>query len=245
MKRFLLTLAALAAFWSATVAYAVIIIRGPVLSPAGYTPPGTTIAWFKADAIVGLSNDDPVSTWEDSQNANDVTASGSLRPLYKTNLQNSLPGVRFDGTDDYLISSAFGSAETQPNTVYIVATIRNGSVTHYLFDGGGSTRHMIYWEQGSTAFKAYAGSFTSGTSHTAGSVFQLTVEFNGSSSQIWLNGTGSGTSDAGSHDLGEIVLGAATGGGAVGAVDIFEVLVDAATRDSAVETYLKNKWGTP
>lgn len=63
--------------------------------------------WFKADAITGLSDGDPVATWEDSSTNNrDATQStAGNRPLYKTGIVNSLPVVRFDGSNDYLITS--------------------------------------------------------------------------------------------------------------------------------------------
>jgi hypothetical protein len=63
--------------------------------------------WLKADAITGLSNNDPVTTWGDeSGNNRDATQSTSgAKPLYKTGIQNSLPGVLFDGTDDYMLAN--------------------------------------------------------------------------------------------------------------------------------------------
>jgi hypothetical protein len=58
--------------------------------------------WLDADAITGLVNNDPVATWADqSGNANDATqATAGARPVYKTNIVNGLPVVRFDATDD-------------------------------------------------------------------------------------------------------------------------------------------------
>ncbi|MEI6462224.1 MAG: fibronectin type III domain-containing protein [bacterium] len=63
--------------------------------------------WLKADAIVGLNNNDPVTTWTDSSgNANATQSTASYKPLYITNSINSLPAVRFDGSDDYLSTTA-------------------------------------------------------------------------------------------------------------------------------------------
>jgi hypothetical protein len=71
--------------------------------------------WFKADAIIGLSDGDPVSTWEDSGSGNrDGTAAGSARPTYKTGILNGLPIVRFDGLTNVLTlgdDSALTAAE--------------------------------------------------------------------------------------------------------------------------------------
>lgn len=61
------------------------------------------ILWLKADAL-GLSDNDPVASWTDSsgEGNNAVQASGSAQPLFKTNVLNSLPVIRFDGSDDSL-----------------------------------------------------------------------------------------------------------------------------------------------
>lgn len=59
--------------------------------------------WYEADAIVGLSDNDPVSTWEDlGPHGLDLTQSGSARPTFQENILNSLPAVQFDGTDDFM-----------------------------------------------------------------------------------------------------------------------------------------------
>lgn len=78
-----------------------------------YTPSGSNpdtvsglILWFKADAITGLNDGDPVTTWNDSSvSANNATqATASQKPLYKTNILNGKPVVRFDGSNDELVT---------------------------------------------------------------------------------------------------------------------------------------------
>jgi len=213
----------------------------------GFTPPAGTFAWFKADAITGLSNNDPVSTWEDSEGSNDATNTGSARPIYKTNVQNSLPGVEFDGSNDYLASSAFGAAETQPNTVHFVAKVASTSGSQYILDGGSSGRHMVYFDSGLGAIKAYAGSFMNGTgsSYSDTSAHQITVVFDGASSAIYIDGSAQGTGDVGAGSMSLVTLGATGDLGGFGAVTLFEVLWRAGGRDTATESYLKSKWGTP
>lgn len=60
--------------------------------------------WLKADAITGLVDTDPVTTWPDSSGlGNDATqATAAKKPTYQTNELNGKPVVRFDGTDDFL-----------------------------------------------------------------------------------------------------------------------------------------------
>jgi hypothetical protein len=77
----------------------------PDPGPYGNPAPGYA-AWFKADAIEGLTNNDPVTTWEDAgPHHKDATqANSSFRPVYKTNIVDGKPVIRFDGIDDRLVS---------------------------------------------------------------------------------------------------------------------------------------------
>lgn len=94
------------------------VLRRPLIIPSGgsFSPSdlANLSAWYKGDAITGLSDGDPVGTWEDSSAANnDATSGGSNRPTYKTSILDSKAVVRFDGTDDYLgIPAATSSART-------------------------------------------------------------------------------------------------------------------------------------
>ncbi len=60
------------------------------------------VFWLRAEGL-NYNDNDPVSPWTDfSGGANDVTQSGSLRPLFKTNVITGKPAVLFDGSDDLL-----------------------------------------------------------------------------------------------------------------------------------------------
>jgi hypothetical protein len=63
-------------------------------------------ALFALDArfLTGLSNNDPVSTWTNRTGINDVTASSTARPLFKSNSVNNNPALEFDGVNDRLVS---------------------------------------------------------------------------------------------------------------------------------------------
>lgn len=60
--------------------------------------------WVEARLITDLNDEDGVETWNDhSGNNNALTQSNSdLKPIFKTNILNGLPVLRFDGIDDYL-----------------------------------------------------------------------------------------------------------------------------------------------
>jgi hypothetical protein len=94
--------------------------------------------WFAADAIVGLSDGDPVSTWADaSGNARDATAAGAVRPTYQTNEQNSLPIVRFASASNQRM--AF-TAHTGFTAISIFAVVkRSGTAADHVVLSCGKT----------------------------------------------------------------------------------------------------------
>lgn len=83
------------------------------------------LLWLKADAIEGLSDGDPVSTWVDSgTGGNDaIQATGGLKPLYKTGILNSLPAVRFDGVDDRMGGTFATSVAGRYSMMFVVKYI--------------------------------------------------------------------------------------------------------------------------
>lgn len=82
------------------------------------------LAWYKADAITGLADNDPVATWPDSSASGfDATAEGGQRPTYKTNELNGKPVVRFDGTSDTMASSY--PTSQKPFSVFAVVKATN------------------------------------------------------------------------------------------------------------------------
>lgn len=218
-------------------------------------PPGPTFApsdladlylWFDAAAITGLSDNDAVSQWDDeSGNAiHAVQATGTNQPVYKTGVQNGLSVVRF-ATNDFLLTAAFPSAQSQPNEIFVVADWNSGE---YLVDGTGTQRHAIYDPSGREGM--YAGSvYRAGTNIGTAVADLWHGKFATTSSQfrrraaLVLNG-GSGP---GSQSLGQFTIGAGNGGG-FGFLngDVMEIVVvnDALSESERwqVEQYLSDKW---
>jgi hypothetical protein len=104
----------------------------PIINPASPEADPALISglvsWFKADAITGLSDGDPISTWPDSSgNGWNATQSGDQRPIWReTAGPNGLPTVEFDGTDDCLnIASGMAASwnAATGSTIFAVATI--------------------------------------------------------------------------------------------------------------------------
>jgi hypothetical protein len=203
------------------------------------------VFWVKADQITGLNDGDPVATWSDqSGNSHDATQSNaSYRPAYKTGILNGLPGVLFNGSSTYMITSAF--ALNQPSTVFIVGTHTNSGANGHFVDGeAGNTRALV--GVGSAGFWGVAGTIlgTSGVPSTPNIVGGI---FNSTSSLLSLNGTAV-TGDAGSASASGLTLGMyGTPGSNYLQGYLFEVLayntaLSTANRQ-AIEGYLAWKWG--
>jgi hypothetical protein len=103
------------------------------------------VRWYKADAIVGLSDGDAVVSWTDSSSSavNGTQSNASKKPIYKTGIVNSLPVVRFDGSDDFL--SIGNLSALTAGEVFIVRKIDNDPPTTgtggiwYLGNSGGNS----------------------------------------------------------------------------------------------------------
>lgn len=95
-----------------------------------------TLGQWKADAL-SLNDGDPVDTWPDSSGAgNNGTGTTTTRPLYKQNVRQGLPAVRFDGTDDYIAIDGIASTLTgadKPFTVFVVARSALEAANHNYF----------------------------------------------------------------------------------------------------------------
>ena len=129
------------------------VARRPSFSPTDIA--GLKL-WLKADSLV-LSDNDPVSTWADSSGlGNNVTGAGGARPLYKTNIQNGLPAIRFDGTDDTLTGTFtithgdgfavcnFNSAGNFPDYNGLYITQGGTLISDNFFGGDGSGSTNLY-----------------------------------------------------------------------------------------------------
>lgn len=211
---------------------------------------GTTYAWYDADQITGLSDNDPISSWSDSSGNGRTLTQGTstLRPVYNTGVQNSLPVTTWDGGDS-LINA--GSASSQPWTVFIVcsADLASPTTNQFLFDSesSSSARCAGYTRDSSSDdFSVFAGSEQAARGYTTDPVI-LVFYFNGNSSYIRLNGSQSGNVAAGSNQWQPLTLGARFGDtegwdGWIGEVIIYNQTITG-TNISTIESELSTKWG--
>jgi len=157
--------------------------------------------WLKADAL-SLNNNDPVASWTDSSGlANDATqATGSKQPLYKTNIVNGKPVVRFDVTDDVLGATLDSSIPTDFTTIIVIWPNTIFNYTIYL--GGQPDPSDDPWTfgpviHGSGSGTIYAGIDSANRIDTGGGYYTaqawqiLTLRKSGAASgnlSLWING---------------------------------------------------------
>jgi hypothetical protein len=99
------------------------------------------VMWLKADAITGLADGAAVAAWSDASGQNNNTAQATVarRPVYKTNVVNGKPVVRFDGADDALaITSTKVLASFSVFIVYRFASGATAAGNYYPFIFGGT-----------------------------------------------------------------------------------------------------------
>lgn len=201
-------------------------------------------AQWKADAIGGLSDGDPISTWTDTTSgAYALTQTGSARPTYKTNIQNGLPVARFaSASSQFLaVSSVFGIS-AQPFS--IAAVWSHGGNAQALCQFNNDTGGC--YTTGATTLGWNCGA---GITIACSQAVHVTVGVgNGASSLIAVDGTVT-TGSAGTR--------APTGGFKVGSErtgtsfflngDIGEIIVTntalSTTDRQTLEGYLAYKWG--
>lgn len=216
-------------------------------------------AWYDASAITGLVDNDPVSAWADlSGNGKHLaTHPAGGAAAYKTAIRNSLPVVRFDGTNDCLIgTSVLATDSTYELTA--VLNVRSGSVlrsplgvqTPSTPRYGGAMLLNASNVRGIYSPGAYAtysgGTYTNGTWERWSLASTATLSVNGSSVQ-----TGAGLGAANNLLVGSAVyVSGIVDPGALefpAPVDIAEIVVTSAVLSggdrTALDAYLLTKWG--
>lgn len=121
--------------------------------------------WLKADALTSINDGETVTTWSDSSgNGYDLTQSNSsYKPLYKTNILNSMPGIRFDGSNDSLQNTAFVNSAAltgdPPLSVFMVFKRNNskGSLSFTGSNAGGLWADSYDYNAGSVSSASLAG----------------------------------------------------------------------------------------
>jgi hypothetical protein len=227
-------------------------IHGGAAAP--FTPiDPTSIAglqtWLKADAIGGLADGDPVTTWEDSHTSNnDATQStAAAKPTYQTGEQNGLAVVRFDGTDDVMTVSGITNNDAA-RTIFVVAKQAANTANKILWSLA-TTDAMVYnngagaWRYADTPQVNFGGTTTNWS--------VVCVRYNSAASADAFIDTGTATNfdpnDAFQSGTGQTLKLGSTSGIWFWNGDMAEILVyDSALSEGDrgdVRDYLRDKWG--
>ncbi len=139
-----------------------------VSATATFNGPSTTnmVLWLTADNGVTYNGSNAVSSWSDQsgQGHHATQAGSSSQPLYVSSAQNSLPAVRFDGSNDVLaVSGSFAIAQVFAVFKSITSTFSYGSFLGttdslnrpFIFENGSTTFHwnqypLAVWKNGTS-----------------------------------------------------------------------------------------------
>jgi hypothetical protein len=217
------------------------------------------IAWLSATNITNGGpepvNGEKVAVWKDlTGSATDATeATESKQPTYEANVQNGLPAVKFDGTIDRGLEGSFTRSNNGGLTMFIVGKF-SGASRRAFFE--------FYKTGGGTSPGSPRGFFFTYGFNNASTNYNLNnTEFNvwsaydtGSNTDFWENGNliysnfgnwgNTSFTGSGSYVLGDDQTGGDRLNGYIGEILIFDREFTADEK-ATMETYLKNKWGTP
>lgn len=221
--------------------------------PAVFAPDDIAglISWFRADAITGLSDGDPVATWEDGSGGGQhaTQATGASQPIYKTNIVNGKPVVRFvDTTDELAVAAA--PSHTATTMFAVVKAPASGDYAMRRHDTNGGIEWRITGGKLGLDKRGQANIVNGATtlSTTGFSVAVLTADGTASSYVHYLNGEVDGSNVGGTNvgAGGAFTIGNENTAGDfdIAELVIYDSLLSGADRD-AVTAYLGFKYGIP
>jgi hypothetical protein len=217
------------------------------------------IQWHKADAIGGLSNNDPVSTWT-ATTGNSATASGSARPTYKTNVLNGLPSVYFDGTNNFMTGAVTLGGTTL--TVFAVADMNASALSYARVLSVGVLTTVDYSDvkyaaailrdSSADALCGYRNGSKSTKAISTSTPFSAASVFDGTDHTMYVNGSGgTAVGSTGTFDCVDYAIGCNTQvlDEAKWYGNIYEICVYSGalngTELGQLRTYASTKWTTP
>jgi hypothetical protein len=234
-------------------------------TPAPFSPTDLSDlrAWYDASQLAGLSDNDVMTGWVDeSSNALDLTKVGTGSILYKTNIKNGLPAVRFPGGTNHMQRASTSLSPTtglwsafavfmRTGTTGILNVVdadhANAGVTARQAQAircNALTLESVGFNVAGSAVTDAAGTALSASTFLCASAVRTTGAV-----ESWVNGSSNGsTSIAGTPNLGAIaqlgIGGSARNLGLTG--DMGEAIIYSrdlnSTERGQVEAYLAAKW---
>lgn len=213
-------------------------------------PTANLFGKFEADSGVTKDGSNRVSQWDDLSGLGRhvVQATAADKPLWVANQLNGLPVIRFAAANTELLQSSAFTAETQPNTIFVVCKGASATAQTFVDGLGASGRNRISLTT-SNQMKLFAASTLTGVGTTFGGAF-VTVcgVFNSASSALYVNNftTPDVSGNAGGESMDGFTFGVTRGlteytNGDIAAVYLFGAALDQTTRN-LVRDYINWKW---
>lgn len=233
-------------FISEIIVYDRVLSGAEILTVEDYLEDKYSIAdtrqlWLQADAITGKVNDDSVTNWLDvSGKGNHFSSSGFTAPIYKTNVQNSLPGLRFGSGVGMQtpggVTYSYLDLRATPYTIYVVYNYRSATSAGRRALQGRANNWLI--GPYSNIHRCFSGGFSTGLTVVQDAFVIQWVVGSGSNNTNNVNGTGytSGGSDA----VSGIALGVAGQFAEILDGDILEIIIESRADDSTQQGVVKN-----
>lgn len=198
------------------------------------------------------SNGDKIGNWADLTGAaTDATESNTAnQPTYETNVQNGLPAVKFDGTQAKGLEGTFVRTNNAGLTIILVGkfnnTARRAFFEFYRVGGGARGFFFTYGYQASSSQGLDNTQFNVWSAYDTGT--QSTLWENGVNKYTNMNNYAGFPSTAftgnGAYVLGDDQTGGDRLEGYIGEFLVFDRQLTTPEL-TTLQTYLKNKWGTP
>lgn len=178
---------------------AVIANQAPAFNPLTDVTSGTLKLWLESDGSLfqdagkttpATANNDPVGAWVDQAGTPHDATEATNKPLLKTNIVGSLPGILFDGTNDQLATAAFDSGIANAGYTLFISFMGQepDTVLRSLFARG--TYDPVFYSNGAEGQVKYysGGNFLFATTLTATPTL-LTLRRHTSNSRVrcWIN----------------------------------------------------------
>lgn len=216
--------------------------------------------WHTADSIAGISDGGVVASWNDISGSGHVAsqATGNRQPLLVENQLNGYPIVRFDGVNDYLLSSTAPSGFSSASALFAMmmpTNINDDGIFSFTATGVNdyNSPNGFLIAQGGTNIKMNKNSNLSiGSAQATGEHFIGAFQFAGGSAQYRKNGGTAATDNYTTLDpitLNRYVLSSRLSSGGIGSQgenDIAEMMFFprsiTQTEREGIQTYLGSKY---
>lgn len=200
--------------------------------------------WVKSDTGITKDGSDLVSQWDDQSGNSRNLTEATNKPLWVNSLVNGYPGIRFDGSNDQLLSPSF--SVSPPVTYFLVMKSVSWTAGDRIFTGSDSVGSPEIAQRGTNALTLTDQGIADGPAVTfaSGSFGLVKAIANGTSSVMALNNGSDQTSATNlSNGLGRFILGRAGGGGSFGNFEVAEIAIYNSVISGSNLTDLKDYFG--